>query len=198
MVATLLLRAAVSGAFAAWLLTATPAWGDVFHFGAFYAFADGLLGLLMAARLESHEPVPAPPVLVAFTIVDAVFRCAIGALVLLFPGIPDVPLATVLFFGILGAWALSAGTIAIVAWLLAHRAQRAARRDPHTETHDMFDPLTEGGLIAAFLAVYALTAGPPTTAYDLRFAGAVAGLAFASVLAIAAFGVATHSRVSRR
>jgi hypothetical protein len=195
LVATLVVRACVNAAFAAWLLTGAPAWADVFRFGAFYALADGGLGLVTTALLWSHEPIPAPPVLVAFTLVDALFRFALGAAVLAYPGIADVPIVTVLFFGALGAWAACAGTIAIVGWFLAHWPRGSAH--PHPETYAMFDPLTAAGLIGAMLAVYALIVGPPMTAEELRIAGAVAGVAFAAVLSIAAFGVAKpHAPIS--
>lgn len=187
-VAALLLRACVNGAFMTWLLAVSPGWVDVFHGGALYAIADGAVGLMLVLLIGLRSPIGAPVTLVAVTSVDALMRLAAGAALLMLPGIPQVPITIVLFYGIIGVWAASAGTIAIVASVIAH-AHRHTGTSSHSASHAMFDPLSVEGVIALMLALYALAVGPPSTAEELRVAGGVASGSFALLLLVAARGV---------
>lgn len=189
----LLLRACINGAFVGWLLAYSPGWTDVFQGGAVYAIADGVIGLLLFLQLGWFAPIGAPPALVAVILIDALLRLGGGAAILAFPGIPETPITVVLFYGILGAWAASVGTITIVVSVAAHRHGRPGVR-PFSTLHAMFDPLSWEAIIALLLAVYALAVGPPAIADELRVAGAVAAGSFALVLLIAAWGVARPHR----
>lgn len=190
-VGALLLRASINGAFMVWLLAYSPGWVDVFDGGALYAIADGAVGLMLALLIGWRSPIGAPVALLAMTSVDALMRLAAGAALLTLPGIPEVPITIVLFYGIIGVWAASAGTIAIVGSVVAHGHAHAGT-GARSATHSMFDPLSVEGVIALMLAVYALAVGPPATAEELRVAGAVASGSFALLLLIAARGVARH------
>ena len=188
-VSALLLRACINAAFMVWLLAASPTWVDVFHGGALYAIADGVVGVLMVVLIGWLAPINAPASLLAVTSIDALLRLAAGAAILAFPGIPEIPITIVLFYGVIGAWAAAAGTIAVVTALVAHGHAHHGTRT-RSAAHAMFDPLSVEGVIALTLAVYALVVGPPSTADALRVAGAVAAGSFAVVLLIAAYGVA--------
>lgn len=190
LVITLFLRACVNAAFSVWLFTRAPLWLDIFWAGAIYALADGALGLMVVFLLVRHKPFGATPQLVAMILADAVLRCAVGIATLTLPGIPDFPITLVLFYGVLGAWAASAGVIAMIAWFVAHKHQKHARRRSRSPAHVLFDPLEGAGLLAFLLAVYALAVGPPATAETLCIAAAAASGALALVFLVAALGVA--------
>lgn len=196
-VVALLLRGIVNGGFAFWLLAMAPAWIDVFRGGAVYALADGALGIVTAILLKRYTSISVPPLLLSITLCDAVLRVCAGVAILAFPGIPYLPITVVLFFGTLGAWAGTAGLIAMAAWFIAHRAERnAERRSP---VHALFDPLGAWGLIALMLAVYALVIGPPATDQELRVAAATASGCLGVAFIVAAFGVAARrTRLSTR
>jgi hypothetical protein len=193
-VGALLLRAVINVGFMAWLLAYSPGWVDVFDGGAFYAIADGMVGVALVLLIGWLDPIGAPPTLLAMTSIDALLRLAAGAAILVFPGIPDIPVTLVLFYGVLGAWAATAGIIAIVAAEVAHEHARAGT-SPGSTTRAMFQPFSVEGVIALLLAVYALVVGPPSTAETLRLAASVACGSFALVLLIAAFRVARRSPV---
>jgi hypothetical protein len=188
--AALLLRACVNGAFVVWLLTRAPLWLEIFAMGAKYAIADGVIGLLTVALLARQKPIGAPPPLVSLLLADAALRCAAGIATLALPGIPYFPITLVLFYGALGAWAASAGVIAMVAWFVAHEHEQDVRNRSPSRTHALFDPLVAAGLIAIMLAGYAFIVGPPTTAEALRLAAGSASGALAVVLLVAASGAA--------
>lgn len=198
LVATLLLRACVNGAFALWLLARASVWIDIFQAGAVYALADGALGLMTVVLLVRHKPIGAPPLLVSMTLADAVLRFGAGVAIRALPGIPYFSLTIVLFFGALGAWAASTGLIAMLAWFVAHEREKDAGRRSRSRTHALFDPLAAAGLIAFMLAVYALVVGPPSTAEALRIAAGAASGALALVFLIAAFGAAGRRRLQGR
>jgi hypothetical protein len=196
-VGALLLRGCINGAFVVWLLTYSPPWLDVFRGGALYAIADGVVGLLIVGLIGWRTPINAPSSLLAVTLIDALLRLAAGAAILTFPGLPEIPITIVLFYGVIGAWAAAAGTIAVVTAVVAHGHAHMGTR-PRSAVHAMFDPLSVEGAVALMLAIYALVVGPPSTADALRGAGAVASGSFAVVLLIAAYGVAKRPRNVRR
>jgi hypothetical protein len=176
--ATLLLRACVNGVFTLWVLTGGPGWTDIFAAGSTYALIDGALGLLTGALLARRRPVSAPPLLVSMVLTDALLRIAAGVTVRAFPGVADIPIAVVLFFGALGAWAAVAGIVALAAWLIAHERHHAGSR---SRVHALFDPLSAAGLVALALAVYAIIVGPPSTARQLQTTVATATAALTIV-----------------
>jgi hypothetical protein len=194
LVATLLLRACVNGAFAAWLLARPSAWIDIFHAGATYALTDGALGLVTVVLLARHKPIVAPPLLVSMTLADAVLRVCAGVAIRALPGIPHSPITIVLFFGALGAWAASAGAIAMITWFVAHERDEHAALRSRSRTHALFDPLAATGLVAFMLAAYAFIEGPPATAEALRIAAGAASGALALVFLVASFSVTRRRR----
>jgi hypothetical protein len=189
LVATLLLRAAVNGVFALWLLARESVWNDIFLGGAVYAIVDGALGLTTSVLFIRHEAIGAPPMLVSIVLTDAVLRVSAGLAILAFPGISDFPITIVLFFGALGAWAAIAGVIAIEAWFLTRERKNGSSTQRRSRTHALFDPLAAAGLLAGMLAVYALIVGPPASAEALRVAGGAASGALGLVFLVAAFSV---------
>jgi hypothetical protein len=198
LVATLLLRASVNGAFAAWLLARPSVWIDIFQAGATYALADGALGLMTVVLLMRHKPISAPPLLVSMTLADAVLRICAGVAIRALPGIPHSPITIVLFFGALGAWAASAGAIAMITWFVAHERDKHATLRSRSRTHALFDPLAATGLVAFMLAAYALVEGPPATAEALRIAAGAASSALALVFLVVSFSVTRRRRPEGR
>lgn len=184
---TLLLRALTHGTFAAWVLAANPAWFDIFWVGGVYGLADGTLGLLTAFLLERRTPVTAPPALVGIMWADGLMRLAASVAILLFPGIPEIPIVTALFFGALGSWAAVAGAVAVGGWLFVHSHQDTpAGRHPRVRA--LFEPLSAAGIVALGLAAYAIVVGPPATASELQSYAAVACIALGCVFLAAAGG----------
>jgi hypothetical protein len=192
--ATLVLRACVNGAFAAWLLARASVWLDVFQAGAVYALTDGALGLMTVVLLVRHKPISAPPTLVSMTLADAMLRVCAGLAIRALPGIPHSPLTVVLFFGALGAWAASAGAIGMLAWFVAHEREKGAGLRPRSRAHALFDPLAASGLVAFMVAAYAFVAGPPSTVETLRTTAGAASGALALVFLIASYSVAKRRR----
>lgn len=188
LVTTLLLRGCMNAAFAVWLIRRASDWVGIFEAGAVYALADGALGFLMAALLVRHRPITAPPALASLVFADAITRVGVGAAIGLLPGIPQLPITVVLFFGALGSWAASAGVIAMIAWLVAHHRERAGR--PRSSTDALFGPLAAAGLIALGLALYAFIVGPPATFEELRTAAGTAAGALTIVFLVASVSVA--------
>jgi len=173
------------------LFTRAPVWLDIFSVGANYALVDGLLGLLTVVLLARQKLIGTPPPLVSMMLADAVLRCGAGIAILALPGIPYFPITLVLFYGVLGVWAASAGVIAMIAWFVAHERSKEASLGSPSRTHALFDPLEAAGLIALMLAGYAFLVGPPATAETLHIAAGVACGALAVVFLVAAFGAAS-------
>ena len=192
LVASLVLRAGVNAAFAVWLATRVPDWVDIFSGGAVYALADGVLGLLTGAWLLRQRSHPVGSFLVALVFTDALLRCAAGVAALVFPGIPHFPITLVLFYGALGAWAASAGVVAIAAWFVAYEHEHAhgPAHQPRSPSHALFDPLAVAGLIALMFAGYALIEGPPASDEALRIAAGAASGLLSLVFLVAAYGAA--------
>lgn len=190
LVTTLVLRAVVNGAFAMWLATRAPGWLDIFSTGAAYALADGALGLLVGVWIIRRKSRPVGSLLIALVWTDALLRCGAGLAILVFPGIPQFPITLVLFYGALGSWAASAGVVAMVTWFVAfeHEHVHGPKRQPHSPSHALFDPLAVAGLLALMLAAYALVAGPPASADELRIAAGAASGALSLVFLVAAVG----------
>jgi len=189
--ATLGVRACVNGAFAIWALAFTPGWFEIFWIGSVYALADGALGIATTILLIRRRPVGAPPLLVAMVLADAVLRLMAGAVIRVFPAIPDNPLTAVLFFGILGGWAAVAGIAAVVAWILAHEFHHVRRT--LSPVRAVFDPLSAAGLIALVLAGYAIVRGPPATADALQTV-VVAATAAQALVFMVSVAVENHTR----
>lgn len=184
---TLLARAVTHAAFLIWVLAADPAWFDVFWVGGAYGLADGTLGLVTALLLARRTPIAAPPLLVGMVLADGVMRLAAGIALRAFPGIPDIPIAVVLYFGALGSWAAVAGAIAVGGWLFAHtRHDRAG--SGRARVLALFDPLSAAGLVALGLALYAVIMGPPASTRELHMYAAVACAGLSCVFAAAAAG----------
>jgi hypothetical protein len=192
--ATLLLRAGVNAAFAVWLFIRPPVWIDIFSAGANYSIADGALGLVTVLLLVRKGTIAAPPPVVALILTDALLRWLAAIAIVAFPGIPDSPITLVLFYGMLGTWAATAGVVAIVVWLIAHARSRHDARATYRRANRLFDPLAAAGLVAVILAAYAFIVGPPATAAVLRMNAALASGALALVFIIAAIGAATFPR----
>jgi hypothetical protein len=184
LVATLLARAALHGAFAIWL-SRDHSWFDVFRTGSSFGLADGALGLLAAVLLGRRRPVGAPAPQVAIVATDGALRLAAAVAIRAFPGLPDIPLMIVLFFAALGVWAAVAGGVAVVGDAL-ELIHRAAPTPGGARVHALFHPLSAAGLVALGLAAYAFVMGPPTTAAELRMAGACASGALALVFVVTA------------
>jgi hypothetical protein len=184
---TLLLRALTHGSFAAWVITADPAWFDIFWVGGAYGVADGTLGLLTAFLLERRTPVAAPPALVGIMWADGLMRLGASVAILAFPGIPDIPIVTALFFGALGSWAAVAGAVAVGGWLFAH-SHHDASATGRARVRALFEPLSAAGIVALALAAYAIVVGPPATSGELQNYAAVACIALACVFLAAAGG----------
>lgn len=191
---TLLSRAITHGVFAVWVLAANPAWFDIFWMGGAFGIADGMLGLLTAFLLERRTPVAAPPVLVAIMWADGLMRIAASIAILAFPGIPEVPIVTVLFFGALGSWAAVAGAVAVGGWLFAH-AHHDASASRGARVRALFDPLSAAGFVALGLALYAIVLGPPSNARELQHYAAIACVALASVFLAASGGAIKVSNI---
>lgn len=189
----LLLRACVNTAFAVWLFTRAPVWLDIFSAGAVYALADGMLGVISVVLLVRQRVFAAPPQLPAIILTDAILRCGAGVASLALPGIPDFPITLVLIYGVLGTWAASAGVIATMAWLVAHKHKQNSERRSASAAHVLFDPLEVAGLLALLLAGYAFVVGPPATAGTLRTTAGAATGALGVVFLIAAVGAALIS-----
>jgi hypothetical protein len=183
---TLLARALVHAAFMVWLLSAAPGWSDIFWIGSAFGLVDGSLGLL-TAFLATRVPVSAPPKLVALVLVDAFMRIAAGVAIQLLPGIVDIPIVLVLFFGALGTWAAMGGATAIGVLLVSHaRHHPAGNAAASSRVHALFDPLASAGFVALGLAVFAFAVGPPATAAELRTTAIVASGALTIIFTIAA------------
>jgi hypothetical protein len=184
--AILLARAFVHGAFLVWLLTTLPGWYDIFWFGSAFGLVDGSLGVL-TAFLVTRAPVSAPSKLDALVLADALMRIATGIAIRLFPGIVDIPIVLVLFFGALGTWAAIAGVATIGVLLVSHgRHHRAGNAAARTRVHALFDPLAGAGLVALSLAAYAFAAGPPATPVELRATAAIASAVLTIIFTITA------------
>ena len=186
-------RACVNAAFAVWLLWRVPSWSGVFRGGAYYGIVDGAFGLLTVALLAKHAPGRAPPLLRSLTFADSTLRLAAGAALLALPGIADLPMTLVWLFGILGVSAAAVGILAMLGWVVARVSDRHAGRRWGAGTHELFDPLAAGGLIALAAAAGAFVLGPPTTAAMLRLAAAAITGALAVVFCVSSFGAATRS-----
>jgi uncharacterized membrane protein HdeD (DUF308 family) len=123
----LLLRGALNVLFALYLF-ASPELDRLrlFRDFSYVAIADGVLALLTAGLLlrASRSGSAKPAGLAAF---DALTRLGIGLAVLIWPGIPHSIVLTVLFVGILAAWALFRGVAGVA--LAIHEAQRQTRRE---------------------------------------------------------------------
>ena len=190
--ATLLARAFVHAIFMVWLLSTLPGWSDIFWVGSVFGLVDGALGLL-TAFLVTRTPVSAPPKLVAMVLADACMRIAAGSAIRLFPGVVDIPIVLVLFFGALGTWAALAGVTAIGALLSSHARHHGSRNvGASRRIHALFDPLGGAGMVALGLAAFAFVAGPPATASELRTMAAISCGAMSLIFAVAAVS-ATHA-----
>ena len=198
LVAALLLRACVNAVFAAWLLRRLPDWDGVFRGGAYYAIADGLFGLLTLAMVVKHTPEHAPPVLRSLTFADAMLRLSAGAALLAFPGIPDLPMTIVWFFGAIGVCAAAFGVVAMIGWVVERISDRRAGKPWNAGTHELFDPLAAGGVVVVAAAACVVAFGPPSTTEGLRVFAAAIAAAFAVVFAIASLGAATTKESARR
>ena len=184
--ATLLARAFVHAAFLVWLLSAVPGWSDIFWMGSAFGLVDGALGLL-TGFLVTRTPVSAPPGLVAMVLADSLMRITAAVAIRLFPGIIDVPIVLVLFFGALGTWAAIAGAAALGALVMSHaRHHLPGQALASHRIHALFDPLAGAGLVALGLAAYAIAAGPPATPSELRTTATITCGALTVIFLIAA------------
>ena len=122
----LLLRGALNVLFALYLF-ASPGLDRLrlFRDFSYVAIADGMLALLMAGLLlrgrRAGSSMPA-----AFAMLDALTRLGAGIAILVWPGIPYSVVLTVLFIGILAAWALFRGITGVA--LAIREAHREAPR----------------------------------------------------------------------
>ena len=194
LVALLGLRACANGVFAAWLVWTAPSWSDVFRGGAYYALIDGSLGMLTVAALAKHVPNRSPPLLRSLTFADSALRLAAATALLALPGIAELPITIVWLFGILGASAAAVGFAAVIGWVVARISDSRAGRQWTAGTHELFDPLAAGGLIAVASTAFAFVFGPPGAAGALRLAGAAITGALAVVFTISAFGAAARAK----
>lgn len=190
LITALVFRACFNGAFALWLVVGAPAWGDIFHIGALYALADGAMGLVTVLVLARHVPTHAPPLFRSLTFADAALRLGAGSALLALPGIPDLPLGVVLFFGVVGAAAGLFGVVATIGWFVARVRDRRAGQPWHLTTHELFDPLGAVGVVALVGVGAALIAGPPPTASGLRAVASSMCGALALAFIVSAIGVA--------
>ena len=188
LIVMLLLRAGLNAAFAAWLVGHAGAWAGIFRVGATFAIADGLAGLVTALLLVRHAPSHAPPLLRSLTFADAALRLAAGILLLAFPAIADLPILIVWFFAAMGACAALLGVSAAAGWLLARVGDKRAGRSWSSGTHELFDPLAAGGLLALVVAGCALAFGPPSSAVTLRAVTAALCGGLAVVFVVSAIG----------
>lgn len=190
---TLLARALTHGAFIVWVQAGNPTWFDIFWTGGAYGLVDGTLGLVTAFLLSRRIPVGAPPALVGIALADGLIRIGAGVAIRAFPGIPDIPIVLVLFFGALGTWAAVAGAVAVGGWLFAHSHRATGNLDGQVRA--LFDPLSVAGLVALGLALYAVVMGPPATSAGLRNYATVACAGLSCAFLAAAAGA---SRAPRR
>lgn len=170
--ATLLARAFVHAAFMFWLLRDVPGWTDIFWLGSAFGLIDGCLGVF-AGVLMTRSPVSAPPRLVAMVLTDGLMRVSAGLAIRLFPGVIDIPIVLVLFFGALGTWAAIAAAAALGALFVSHAHHHPGAGAGGRPVHALFDPLAGAGLVALGLAAFAFVAGPPATAAKLRSTAAI-------------------------
>ena len=185
-------------AFAVWLVAVGPQWAAVFEAGAGYGFADGTLGLLVAAILVWRTPQPFDtlPVqarwslrhLVAgATLVDAVGRLLVSSALRAMPGLSQLPMVLLPLFAATGVSVTLLGAVMAAAWVVSRRgASRAARG----VVHAVFDPLAMSAIVA-FVAAGVLIVGPPATAGSLRALAIAVSASFAALFTVAGLGVAT-------
>jgi hypothetical protein len=183
-----LARSVVNAAFAIWLVTGAPGWDDVFRAGSFYAFADGTLALLTAIYVDTYATHDAARLLGGITFADGAARVAAAICIRVLPGLPGFPVATVAFFGALGAGAATLGVSAVGLWVVTRWRTRG-----HRPTHPdaLFDPLALAALIS-FVVCGALFVRVPDAAAELRVLAGGATAALALVFFVAFVGATTH------
>jgi len=190
----LLLRGFASLVLAAWLFTQEPGWHDLFRGVAAYALVDGILGFATATLVRSIRSEDGPHLLTAMTFTDALVRLAAGVVLLLLPGITEVPMSVVPLFGAAGAVAGVLGVIAIIAVAAAHI------RHGHTLGYEaMFDPIAAVALVSVGIGALLFT-DPPATAGKLRVLVGTGGVVLGGSFLIASLGamVQAHARAGRR
>lgn len=187
----LMLRAAVHGAFAAWLLTRQPGWTPIFETGAIFGLVDGALGLLAVPLILPLTSRGSPHLLATVTFVDACARIATGIALRVLPGIPLFAVAFVSLAGIIGACTAALGIVVAVMWAVARRRQRT-----HVLAWDeLFDPLAAAAVVS-FFAGFILFVNPPTTPPGLRTFAVVVTSALALVFAVASLGALRFGRAA--
>ncbi|HWH52047.1 MAG TPA: hypothetical protein VN651_10940 [Gemmatimonadaceae bacterium] len=184
--------------FAAWLITVRPPWTAVFDAGSWYGFADGTLGLLVAAILvgstsRQFDTLPARArwslrhLVAGATLVDAVGRLLVSSALRAMPGLSELPMVLVPLFAATGVSVTLLGAVMAVAWVMS---RRGVSPDARRGVHALFDPLAMSAVVA-FGAAAVLIVGPPATAASLRSLAVAVSATFAALFAVAALGVAT-------
>ena len=177
-------RSAASAGIAIYVLRAPPHWTDIVRAVAWYALTDGILGVVVGILLAWRNVAARFPVLTAMTFADALIRIALGIVLVAAPGITEVPMTLVPFFGAVGSMAAVLGLAALVLWTVAHHRLHPQHR---RGMGALFDPLATIGFLAMGVGGV-LFFHPPTTAETLRDMIAAAGIVLAASFAVSAFG----------
>jgi hypothetical protein len=184
--------------FAVWLIAVRPPWSAVFDAGSWCGFADGTLGLLVAAVLvrQPSRPFDTLPararwslrhLVAGATLVDAVGRLFVSSALRAMPGLSQLPMVLVPLFAATGVSVTLLGAVMAAAWVMS---RRGASRGERGVVHAVFDPLAMSAIVA-FGAAGVLIVGPPATAASLRELAIAVSATFAVLFAVAGLGVAT-------
>ena len=196
--AALVARAALHAAFAIWLIGIRPRWAAVFDTGAWFGFADGTVGIFVAAILVGQTPrlFDALPtraqwslryVVAAATLADAVGRLLVSGALRAMPGLVQLPMLLVPLFAATAVSIALLGAVMASAWVIVRRGSSGTARGV---VHALFDPLAESAIVA-FGASAVLLVGPPATSASLRSLAVAVSATFATLFAVAALGVVT-------
>jgi uncharacterized membrane protein HdeD (DUF308 family) len=179
-----LARGIASACVAAQVLRGQPQWGDIVRAAAWYALADGVLGLIAVALLVWRRIAHRFPILSGMSFADAFIRVALGVVLLRVPALAEVPMTLVPLFGTVGLTAALLGVAAIVAFLVAHHQYHHWHR---RGVAALFDPLVTIGFLS--LAVGCLLFfNPPASAIELRDVIGTAGIVLAASFGVSSIG----------